>query len=82
MEDYDTLSRLTDDEIIARINGEARQVDRTSVNFWLRELDRHRSARSAQRAERLTAAAVWLTAANFVVAVIATVAAVLALAAS
>ena len=42
MEDYETLSRATDDEIVARINAEAKQVGARAWDFWLRNLDRHR----------------------------------------
>lgn len=49
------------------------------VNDWLAELDRRYVRRSAERAERLTRNAEWLTIANLIVAAVAAVAAVLAL---
>lgn len=78
VENYEQIQALTDDDVIAEINRSASNVT-PGVSFWYGELERRQVLRSMQNAERLTRLAVILTGANVVIALTATVAAILSL---
>ncbi len=61
MENHDELAQLTDDDLIARLNGGMSRHVSPGVDFYYQELARRQATRSADRMEQMTQTVVDLT---------------------